>query len=382
MKTLLQFINEATITDLEEILKSNDISIDDAITTILRHQSRKRAQDLTEFNEFFKRHGLNNLNWGRRNNAVKQFINCFAEDNKLDILSEIVENDGVVSIDDIKTTGNIFDLCKGFEEEAKIICSWVNGKNRPSGPGEILLNFLIKDATSPEEGDISINGELMEVKSNTININFKTGQKTRSGGIPVGQKGDIRKSWAVYSYLHTALTNKTYKSGYFDSFNYFQNSKGFNEFNIFLQSLNISDTRKITDTITDAFLYQYKFIGNENERTNEISNYQIKKLKDEVFKQLNPLFNKDNTINDETTFINVIGAIQLYLYSVIEGFSYFMCLLYDKDINNESRENGKYVFLKADELLDFGKVLEHLTFNKFAASATKSEGRAGKIFLK
>lgn len=342
MKSLLQFIHEATITDLENLLKDNDISIDDAITTILRHQSRKRAQDLTEFNDFFERHGLNNLNWGRRNNAVKQFINCFAEDNKLDILSEIVENDGVVSIDDIKTTGNIFDLCEGFKEEAKIICSWINGKNRPSGPGEILLNFLIKDATSPEEGDISINGKLMEVKSNTININFKTGQKTRSGGIPVGQKGDIRKSWAVYSYLHTALTNKTYKSGYFDSFNYFQNNKGFNEFNIFLQSLNISDTRKITDTITDAFLYQYKFIGNENERTNKISDYQIEKLKDEVFKQLNPLFNEDNTIKDETAFINVIGAIQLYLYSVIEEFSYFMCLLYDKDINNESRSDEKH----------------------------------------
>ena len=133
MKSLLQYINEATITDLEKLLKDNDISIDDAYKAILRHHGSKRAQDLTSFNDFFKKHGLTNLNWGRRNNAIKQFINVFAEDGKLDILTDIVENDGMISIDDLETSGNIFELCKGFEEEAKIICSWINGKNRPSG---------------------------------------------------------------------------------------------------------------------------------------------------------------------------------------------------------------------------------------------------------
>jgi hypothetical protein len=383
MKSLLQYINEATITDLEKLLKDNDISIDDAYKAILRHHGSKRAQDLTSFNDFFKKHGLNNLNWGRRNNAIKQFINVFAEDGKLDILTDIVENDGMISIDDLETSGNIFELCKGFEEEAKIICSWINGKNRPSGAGEILLKFLIIEASTPIEGDILIKDKyLMEVKTNTININFKNGQKTLSGGIPVGQKGDVRKSWAVYSYIHSALTGKTYKSGYFDSFKYFQNSKGFKEFNIFLQSLNITDTRKITDTITEAFLYQYRFIDAENNNTNKLSDYQIETLKDEVFEQLNPLFTEDNTINNEDKFINIIGAIQLYLYSIIEEFSYFMCLLYDKDVENESDKNGKYVLLTADDLLDFNKVLKYLTFNKFAASATKTEGRAGKIFLK
>ena len=382
MKNITKFINESTIRDLENFLKDNNISIDDAYKILGRHLGRSRSRNLPEFDKFFKEHGLSELNWGRRNNAINHFINVFSEEDKLDILNSIIEKNGVVSIDDFGRSGNIFDFCEGFEEEAKIICSWINGKNRPSGAGEILLKFLIKEASNPSESDILIKGKyLMEVKANTLNIP-KSGKSSPSGGIPCGQKGDIRKSWSIYSYMHSTLTGKTYKNGYFDSFNYFQNDEGFESFNEFLKSLNVSDVRTITDTITDAILYQYRFIGDENKNKNKLSNNKINQLRDEVFKQLNPCFNDNNTINNKTRFFNIIGAIQLFLYSAIEEFKYFMCLLYDKRVEDESVDNGKYVLLNSDELLDFDIVLEYLSFGKFAASATKTEGRAGKIFLK
>lgn len=381
MKSLTQFINEATITDLEKLLKDNNISINDAYKTILRYNSRQDAKRLPEFDNFFTQHGLSNLNWGRRNNAVNQFINIFSEDDKLDILTDIVKNNGVISIDDLQKSGNIFELCKGFEEEAKTICSWVNGKNRPSGAGEILLKFLIKEASGPAEGDILIKDKYpLEVKAHTINkTKYKSGSK--SGGQACGQRGDIRKAWSVYSYLYTTLTGKIYKDGYFDTFTYFQNKTGFKQFNSFLKTLDIKDIRIITDTLTEAFLYQYRFIGDENINSLKLPNNKIEELKDEVFEQLNLLFNADNTINDETKFINIIGAIQLFLYSAVEEFKYFMCLLYDKRTENETENNGKYVLLTSDELLDFDEVLKYISFSSFAASATKTEGRAGKIFL-
>lgn len=378
MKSLLQFLNEATITDLETFLNDNGISVDDALAAIIKYNNSKKG-NIKEFTKFFKSHGLTQLNWGRGNDAITQFINVFNRENKIDILIEVVENNGVISIDELKTSGNIYDYCKGFEDEAKIICSWLNGTNTPAGQGEILLKFLIKEASTPVEGDILINpNKLMEVKASTI---YGT---NKSGGQAAGQKGDIRNAWSIYQYLYENLTGDSKGNGGYDNFIYFQNTVGFNEFNELLKGLKNIDVRKITDVLTEAFLYQYRFIGEEPKNAAGIDGKTINELKDIMFNQLKPIFNEDNTIskNNEMTLINNIGALQLVLYSLIEEFEYFFCILYDKNIENESPNNGKYVFLTKEELFDFKKVLSHLSFGKFASTATKTQGRAGKIFVK
>lgn len=378
MKSLLQFLNEATITDLEIFLNDNGISVDDALAAIIKYNNSKKG-NIKEFTKFFKSHGLTQLNWGRGNDAITQFINVFNRENKIDILIEVVENNGVISIDELKTSGNIYDYCKGFEDEAKIICSWLNGTNTPAGQGEILLKFLIKEASTPVEGDILIKpNKLMEVKASTIyGIN-------KSGGQAAGQKGDIRNAWSIYQYLYENLTGDSKGNGGYDNFIYFQNTHGFNEFNELLKGLKNIDVRKITDVLTEAFLYQYRFIGEEPKNAAGIDGKTINELKDIMFNQLKTIFNEDNTIskNNEMTLINNIGALQLVLYSLIEEFEYFFCILYDKNIENESPNNGKYVFLTKEELFDFKKVLSHLSFGKFASTATKTQGRAGKIFVK
>ena len=108
MKSLLQHINESDLS-IESFLKDNNIDVDDAIK-ILTKYAKKENIKLEELEDFFSLHGISQLNWGRRNTAAKQFINLFNEDDNLDVLLEVVKNDGIISVDDLNESGNIFDL--------------------------------------------------------------------------------------------------------------------------------------------------------------------------------------------------------------------------------------------------------------------------------
>jgi hypothetical protein len=378
MKSLKDVLIEANINDLITFLNDNNIDVDNALSILKKHHSKGGINEKL-YEEFFKKHGLSGLNWGRKNSALKQFVNLFAEDNKLEILNNIIENDGIVSINDMTVKGNLFnDYCKGFEEEAKIISTWTNSKSTYAGPGEILLKFIIKEGNTRKTGDIGIGTDKeMEVKASTLN-----GSQIGSGGHAAGQKGDIRKTWSIYAYLSEHLFDENIKDGGADKMTYFQNNAGIKNFGKKLAEYNLTDDiENISVNIVNSLLYQYRFIKKDSTPDNDFN-----EINKNLYKNAIILFNKvinKNGINDIDKFIDIIGAIQLYLYCLVEDFDYFCCLLLDKSETSNSPNNGNYILFKnpKDDLLNLQDVISKLHFGKLD-STTTTQGRTGKIFFR
>jgi hypothetical protein len=78
--------------------------------------------------------------------------------------------------------------------------------------------------------------------------------------------------------------------------------------------------------------------------------------------------------------LNLVGSIQLYLYSQIEQFDYFFCVLIDK--NGNATNSGNYWFVKNCEtsLLNFDTVTNNINFGVLD-SPTSSQGRTGKMYF-
>lgn len=369
-------LSKESIKKLEQYI--SDENVDEYIKLLKRHASKSGIKE-DDYTVFFDKHGISELNWGRKNSAVKQFVNLFSEEDHLDILTKIVKDDGVVSIDDIKETGNIFkDYCSEFSEEAKIIASWTNSKSANAGPCELLLKFIIKEANSKKTGDVTIhNDEEMEVKASTLK-----GKSSGSGGHAAGQRGKIRNTWAVYYYLNNNVFNIETSTSEADKLKYFQNKDGVQELNNVIKDKGLS-IEEVTNGIVDALCFQYNFITNENDVKNEL------KTKDKLYKaalNIAKSISKNNEFNSSNDVFNLVGCIQLYLYSQIEGFDYFFAVLVDKNIDNESDNNGFYFCVKNcqddnSELLNFDKILSYIRFGGLD-STTSSQGRTGKIYIK
>lgn len=369
-------LSKESIKKLEQYI--SDENVDEYIKLLKRHASKSGIKE-DDYTVFFDKHGISELNWGRKNSAVKQFVNLFSEEDHLDILTKIVKDDGVVSIDDIKETGNIFkDYCSEFSEEAKIIASWTNSKSANAGPCELLLKFIIKEANSKKTGDVTIhNDEEMEVKASTLK-----GKSSGSGGHAAGQRGKIRNTWAVYYYLNNNVFNIETSNSEADKLKYFQNKDGVQELNNVIKDKGLS-IEEVTNGIVDALCFQYNFITNENDVKNEL------KTKDKLYKaalNIAKSISKNNEFNSSNDVFNLVGCIQLYLYSQIEGFDYFFAVLVDKNIDNESDNNGFYFCVKNcqddnSELLNFDKILSYISFGGLD-STTSSQGRTGKIYIK
>ena len=369
-------LSKESIKKLEQYI--SDENVDEYIKLLKRHASKSGIKE-DDYTVFFDKHGISELNWGRKNSAVKQFVNLFSEEDHLDVLTKIVKDDGVVSIDDIKETGNIFkDYCSEFSEEAKIIASWTNSKSANAGPCELLLKFIIKEANSKKTGDVTIhNDEEMEVKASTLK-----GKSSGSGGHAAGQRGKIRNTWAVYYYLNNNVFNIEISTSEADKLKYFQNKDGVQELNNVIKDKGLS-IEEVTNGIVDALCFQYNFITNENDVKNEL------KTKDKLYKaalNIAKSISKNNEFNSSNDVFNLVGCIQLYLYSQIEGFDYFFAVLVDKNIDNESDNNGFYFCVKNcqddnSELLNFDKILSYIRFGGLD-STTSSQGRTGKIYIK
>ena len=369
-------LSKESIKKLEQYI--SDENVDEYIKLLKRHASKSGIKE-DDYTVFFDKHGISELNWGRKNSAVKQFVNLVSEEDHLDILTKIVKDDGVVSINDIKETGNIFkDYCSEFSEEAKIIASWTNSKSANAGPCELLLKFIIKEANSKKTGDVTIhNDEEMEVKASTLK-----GKSSGSGGHAAGQRGKIRNTWAVYYYLNNNVFNIETSNSEADKLKYFQNKDGVQELNNVIKDKGLS-IEEVTNGIVDALCFQYNFITNENDVKNEL------KTKDKLYKaalNIAKSISKNNEFNSSNDVFNLVGCIQLYLYSQIEGFDYFFAVLVDKNIDNESDNNGFYFCVKNcqddnSELLNFDKILSYIRFGGLD-STTSSQGRTGKIYIK
>lgn len=391
MKSFLSYINENLSKKQQEQLLAlvDDTNFEEIMRLIKKHLN-KNAISTEDFKLFFERHGLEKLQWGRNGSAAKAFTQLFDENDNLEILAQIVKNNGVVSINDLKQVGNIYDYCninvnnkiEQFKAEAQEICTWVNSRSANSGPAEILLKFILKEGGTGESGDVLIRknnenfnvGLELEVKAATVT------DVTSSGGHAVGQ-GDVRKSWSIYWYLDKYLFNLPTTPEMADNLAYFQNKNkskfSNNKFIEMLEEYNISDEQLVTN-IVEAIAFQYRFINSDKKPDlfNEIPNKNIL------------IENGIELIKDNKTyegFKNLVGVIQLYFYSVIEDFAYFMCILVAKeDSVKHSSSEGNYILFKTNgknnELLDFRNVLKYLYFGALDSTKT-TQGRTGKIYL-
>lgn len=371
----------------------NDDNIDEIIGIISKHNSGKLTDEkIKQYTEFFKKHGILNLNWGRKNGALKQFVQLFNENNNMQALDTIINNDGVVSISKLQNSGNIFDYCKinvdgktiDWSDEARTISTWVNSKSASAGPAEMLLKFMLIEGGDKETGDVGIRkvesetvpSEEMEVKAATLK-----GNKTGSGGHAAGQRGDIRKTWAIYHYLNVNLLHLDSDNAFADKCEYFQNDKGIQDFNVKITEANV-DEETVIKTIVDALCFQYNYITNEQNAKNTLAT--ISGLYDAALK-----FAKDYTIKKGFTrrqLLDLVGCIQLYLYSQVEQFNYFICILIDKNDDNTNPKNGFYVLFTDcgstdTKLFDFDYICQYLYFGQLD-STTSSQGRTGKIYIK
>ena len=322
------------------------------------------------------------------NSAIKQFVDLFSEDEHLDILSNIVKNNGTVSINNVTETGNIFkDYCKGWEDEAKTIATWTNSKSANAGPCEILLKFILHEGRTFKSGDVGIyiggdGGQEMEVKAAT------TG-KNASGGHAAGQKQNngqkIRGAWSIYLYLNKNLFNLGDDNAVADKSAYFQNNNGIKNFNQLIKDNKLDKDDKslktLSNCIVDALCFQYNFITNEKDSKNSLNT--IDKLYDAAYIYCKSIY--DNGFKKQDLF-NLVGCIQLYLYSQVEQFDYFFAVQVDKSDTSTNPNNGNYWCVKncksnETDLLKFNKVLDNLYFGSLD-SPVSSQGRTGKIYMK
>lgn len=368
-KVLTEELSAGKIAQLEQYI--NDDNFYEYIKLIKKNADIKQlAHNNSKFDEFFATHGLSNLNFGRNNSAKDSFIKLFAENDNIDNLIKVINDNGVVSISELKESENIFNYCKNFYEEARILATWVNSKSTSSGLCEILLKFILKDLKNNTEGDIQLNNlKFIEVKASTIG-------KNASGGHPCGQKTNndlkIKGAWSIYKYLNANLFFIKSKSSYTE-YKYFQNKTGFKEFIDLVNSNNIS-IDVVAHSIVNAILFQYNFITSID--TSLSSNpSEAKKLYASAER-----FLKNKSL-DFSTILQLIGAIQLYLYYKIEKFSYLIFVMIDKFGN--SPNSGNYWLIRDCEntLLNFDEVSNHIKFGVLD-SPVSNHGRTGKMFLK
>lgn len=429
MKGLQQYFNEKLsdkgFEQLSQFLKSSkelsDTHVSDYINILaslsdeenIKYIKRKLKNDSINkdtWESFFDKHGLTKLNWGRKNSASKQFIKLFGDADKLDILNNIIANDGVISINssEFKQQGNIFkDYCTGWEDEAKTIASWTQSNSANAGDCEILLKFILKEGGTGKTGDVYISlsasddeetkGAEMEVKAHT-----KSDSGSHSGGHPSGQKtvnGEkARRSWAIYQWLNGKLFNKSFDNSTADNSHYF--GKNINDF-IKLANEQLSNDKKLfVSELVNALLYQYNFISNDKHNfentlkcftsnkykspeqvsyiTNDIGKIDYNLLCKNVEEYINV-----NKLKNKQTILNLIGYIQLYLYSKIEEFN-FLFVVYLNNKNDDDSNSGKYHFFKDcmnDETFlsnGFNSLINKLDFGPLYAGARDN---TGKIYI-
>ena len=394
MISLYDFITEKlSDKQINTILTFIDDNNYNDILTLLKRYQTKSSINTDKFTEFFNKHGISQLNWGRKTTAVQQFMNLFDENNNLMVLNSIVENDGVISVLDLPQTGNIYDYCKvvvnnkkvSFKTEAQEIATWVNGQSANAGPAEMLLKFILHEGTTGKSGDVFIRDnnnteEEMEVKASTV------GSKTPSGGHAAGQKGTIRKTWSIYYFLDKFLFNIDTTNSEADKKRYFQNGNGCSQF---IEMSKDIDIETVAEKIVDSLCFQYNFISNDIIEKNTYDTYNNivekntvpnrNKIIEQTVKLLKNDFSYDN-------IKNIIGVIQLYLYSIVEQFEYFIGILVAKEDSEKHKDSeGNYVLFKCpknrqSELLEFSNVLKYFSFGALD-STTSTQGRTGKIYF-
>lgn len=396
----------------EELSKSNKKKLDDmvkdgtinnenisTIKTLLDKDKKLSKLNSKEYidkaNRFFEKHGLSKLNWGRGETVISVFNRIFK--NNLDKLQEIIDNDGIISFKSLQKEGNLFSICKGFQNEAKSIATITTSGSANAGPCEILLKLILNEGTSASEGDVYLTG------IGPLEVKAITKKKTYSGGHAAGQKTkdndsnttDIRKSWSIYNYVYANLFdidwNEANKMANDKKYAFLMNKSAYKDFcSNYIEKFKPS-IKDFANVLTEAIMWQYNYLdsnGKDVNRTKLVS----PKLKLSVEKELSKIYKNGKLDDDNQKLLDLVGSIQLYLYSLTEEFSYIMFIYYDYndlDINelnyDESPDllkgSGYYLKLDKNDLSDISIANSNIQFGVLD-SLISTQGRTGKMCFK
>lgn len=378
MKSLKDFLIEASIEDIVKYIQDNNIDPDFALKAIEYRSAKKTYYS----DENLKRYFCQRFDFSKNDklfqNIVKEFIkkNCI---NLWETAANTPKNNGLygfIEINDLKDnpSGNLIkDFCKGWENTAHVLKNFVDSGSTAKGKFEVLLKFLLSEALSGgTKGDVSLfGGKELEIKTEEAHA--------------CGQK-NVKTTGKMYEYMKEGFLsikntqNDDYKKlcdqienvGPND-LKLFQNYKiKYKEVNgrCLLEFLEIIGAEEMSKLIVNAIYFQngkeYSYFEKEGNS----------KLYEQAKKHL------ENTKNDEDGFkkiLDVVGAVQLYFYAISEGFDYFICL-------DQKSSEGRYVFIEnenksGENFLDFGFILKNFTFG-ILDMTTSSYGRTGKIYFR
>lgn len=405
----------------EELSKSNKKKLDDmvangtinnenidTIDSILQKHTKLAKFNTKEYKDkaenFFKEHGLWKYKWGRNTNAIGVFNDIFKD--KPEILEKIIDGNGVLSFKNMPREGNIFSLCKGFQDEAKSIATLKISGSANAGPCEILLKFILNEGTTdPSGGDVSLRGMgELEVKCVT-RTQGKKGISGLSGGHAAGQKTkdktkenntSIRMAWAIYNYVYSKLFDiewtEANKMANDKNYAFLQNNTSYENFCKNYIEPNKPSVKKFAEVLLEALMWQYNFLennGNSNGRTRLVDK---KKLLADIEKELSKIYKDGKLDPNKQRLLDIVGSIQLYLYSLTEEFAHIIFIYYDhNDISRNElnydedpdlvKGSGYYVLLDKEKLLDLSNTIENITFGVLDG-VNSTQGRTGKMYFK
>lgn len=335
---------------------------------------------------YLKSHGLDNVDFGRNRTPSDVMIDIFGGNGNLNILKGIIgngkENDGVISVGELATqnSNNIFDIAKrcrfgDWSDEAITLARMTNPKGSAAvGMFEILLQFMLKGGYNPDKGDVGVkevddatgtlgDGKTMEIKAISKSVG-KNGKPSTSGGHVAGQSGNIGQAKTIYQYIDINAFGIKKSSG--SGREYLQNQEGFNNMLSLFDQSGMDETDFLA-IVFDAIVHQY---GLEN----KISSF--KDLRNQFVEYI-----RSYGIDSMEVFFDAVGAVQLYLYFIIEKFDYILCVYIDKrEVDDES---GNFLLLTRNDLNKYSieDTLKNLSFGKLD-SETSTQGRTGKMYFR
>lgn len=367
LKSLKQYVNDENFHDLLPKLQR-------AVKELATEENIKG--DNNHYNKYFHKHALSNDVYEKKPNIGHIIASIFIDNDEVEEFNDIINNNGIISFEDLKTHNNLFDICKNtkvlngklidFEKSAKKISEIDNIKCHKVnvGQGEILLKFILKDnILKVGKGDISL--------ENNINIEVKGGNDYKhSGSIGKNIHSIVSTSNEFLNYLQ--ISSK-YTGNPGEQFLASGNANKALE--KLLNDNNISDINLIIESFVKAYIYQY-MLDKSNEN---ISNDKINKAKNiiDIIKTYNNdtktiILDNDNKIKINNSLTEMIGLTQLYLYSIVENFNYLFVF---------NQKTGDYKLIEI--VNDYKEIINSIIFY-FPEGGSKATGRrcASRVFPK
>ena len=384
MKSLKDFLIEASIEDIVKYIQDNNIDPDFALKAIEYRSAKKTYYS----DENLKRYFCQRFDFSKNEKLFQNIIKEFIKKNCIN-LWEIAANEpkdktnglyGFIGINDLKNTpaGNLIkDFCKGWENTAHVLKNFVDSGSTAKGKFEVLLKFLLSEAVlGGKKGDISLyEGKELEVKTEEAHACGQKNVKTTGEMYEYMKQGFLSientKNDDYKKLCDQIRTVKPNDLRFFQNYDRMRNKNDkYVNGHCLLGFLEIIGPEEMSKLIVNAISFQ------NGEKPPYFGKGENEILYKQTEKYLKDIKNNEDGFK---TLLDVVGAIQLYFYAITEKFDYFICL-------DQNSSEGRYVFIEnenksGEKFLEFDFILKYFTFG-ILDMTTSSNGRTGKIYFR